>query len=128
MYFTIGGRRVQSGLYRVTYVGDESTAPVAAATSTQNEARNCVTRWKHFTANRIPQAIDAAWPHLSDQDRFIRFAARTAIEHQPVETWADKALTEPDPAKQVEALLALARVTGVCPQHRTEETSDSRYR
>ena len=25
MYFTIGGRRVQSGLYRVTYVGDEST-------------------------------------------------------------------------------------------------------
>ena len=28
MYFTIGGRRVQSGLYRVTYVGKESTAVV----------------------------------------------------------------------------------------------------
>ena len=28
MYFTIGGRKVQSGLYRVTYVGDESTDPV----------------------------------------------------------------------------------------------------
>jgi len=27
MYFTIGGRRVQSGLYRVTYTGKESTAP-----------------------------------------------------------------------------------------------------
>ena len=27
MYFTVGGRRVQSGLYRVTYTGDESTAP-----------------------------------------------------------------------------------------------------
>jgi len=25
MYFTIGGRKVQSGLCRVTYVGDEST-------------------------------------------------------------------------------------------------------
>ena len=27
MYFTVGGRRVQSGLYRVTYIGNESTAP-----------------------------------------------------------------------------------------------------
>ena len=28
MYFTIGGRRTQSGLYRVTYVGKESTKSV----------------------------------------------------------------------------------------------------
>ena len=28
MYFAIGGRRVQSGVYRVTYTGTESTAPV----------------------------------------------------------------------------------------------------
>ncbi len=27
LYFTIGGRRTQSGLYRVTYVGKESTSP-----------------------------------------------------------------------------------------------------
>ena len=79
-------------------------------------------RWKRSTAGRDPDAIKAAWPHLSNDDRFIRFAARTAIEHQPVETWADKALTESDPKKQVEALLALARVTGVCPQHRTDST------
>jgi hypothetical protein len=31
MYFAIGGRRVQSGLYRVTYTGAESTAGVVAA-------------------------------------------------------------------------------------------------
>ena len=31
MYFTIGGRKVQSGLYRVTYVGDEATNPVCAS-------------------------------------------------------------------------------------------------
>ncbi len=30
MYFTIGGRRTQSGLYRVTYDGPESTEPIAA--------------------------------------------------------------------------------------------------
>lgn len=117
MYFTIGGRRVQSGLYRVTYVGDESTGLVKAEAAI-NEAQSLRRRLEAFHGKQDPKAIVAAWPHLSSADRFIRWAARTAIEHQPTETWADRALTESDPAKQVEALLALARVTGVCPQHR----------
>jgi putative heme-binding domain-containing protein len=121
MYFTIGGRRVQSGLYRVTYVGAESTAP-APSTATENTARKTRQGLEAFHGKQDPRAIDAAWPHLSNSDRFIRFAARTAIEHQPSDAWADKALNETDPAKQVVALLALARVTGVCPQHRTNET------
>ena len=134
MYFTIGGRKVQSGLYRVTYVGDESTAPVAEVVKTFDNgqepklstsfatARKTRRELEAFHGRQNPDAIKAAWPHLSNDDRFIRFAARTAIEHQRVETWADKALTESDPKKQVEALLALARVTGVCPQHRTDST------
>jgi len=119
MYFTIGGRRVQSGLYRVTYVGDESTELVHAVARTNDhlELRRSLER---FHGRQDPKAIEAAWMHLSHEDRFIRFAARTAIEHQAVDTWADKALTEPDPKKQVEALLALARAAGVCPQHRTD--------
>ena len=32
MYFCVGGRRVQSGLYRVTYTGNESTVPAASET------------------------------------------------------------------------------------------------
>ena len=119
MYFTIGGRRVQSGLYRVTYVGDESTAP-ADATASVSEPRQVRHALEAFHGRQDPQAIDAAWPHLSNPDRFIRWAARVAIEHQPVEGWADKALKETDPAKQVEALLALARVAGTCPQHRND--------
>ena len=121
MYFTIGGRKVQSGLYRVTYVGDESTEP-AEATPTESAARMTRRELESFHGRQDPSAIEVAWPHLADSDRFIRFAARTAIEHQPIETWADKALTESDPAKQVEALLALARVAGTCPQHRTDST------
>ncbi|MDB4338479.1 DUF1080 domain-containing protein [Rubripirellula sp.] len=121
MYFTIGGRKVQSGLYRVTYVGNESTEPVDHV-----PASNDLAQLRHslevFHGQQDPQAIDAAWPHLANADRFIRFAARTAIEHQPVGTWADKALSETNPQIQVEALLALARVTGVCPQHRTDST------
>ena len=121
MYFTIGGRRVQSGLYRVTYVGDESTELVQAkpSVSVERDRRHTL---EAFHGKQDPKAIEVAWPFLSHDDRFIRFAARTAVEHQPVDWWADKALTESDSAIQVEALLALARVTGVCPQHRSDET------
>lgn len=121
MYFTIGGRRVQSGLYRVTYVGDESTELVKAKT-TKSEARDTRHALEAFHGVQDPKAIAAAWPHLDDADRFIRYAARTALEHQPADSWAEKALTEKDSGKQVEALLALARITGTCPQHRTKAT------
>ncbi|MGI9474312.1 MAG: family 16 glycoside hydrolase, partial [Rubripirellula sp.] len=121
MYFTIGGRKVQSGLYRVTYVGDESTELVQEAAKS-SEARELRRELESFHGRTDANAIKAAWPHLSHDDRFIRFAARTAIEHQPVGTWDDKALTESDPKKQIQALLALARVTGVCPQHRNDST------
>ncbi|MFT7632053.1 MAG: putative heme-binding domain-containing protein [Mariniblastus sp.] len=123
MYFTIGGRKVQSGLYRVTYVGDESTELVDAASAT-NETMELRRSLEAFHGRQDPGAIEAAWPHLANSDRFIRFAARTAVEHQPVEAWAEKSLTEIDPKKQVEALLALARVAGVCPQHRNDTASD----
>ncbi len=124
MYFTIGGRRVQSGLYRVTYTGKESTAPAINASPSVEVAKAFDTRHKleALHGKQNPQAIAAAWPSLKDNDRYIRWAARIAIEHQPVATWAEKALTEKDPATQVEALLALARAAGVCPQHRTTET------
>lgn len=117
MYFTIGGRRVQSGLYRVTYTGSESTAPIEAK-ATKSAVRDLRHRLEAFHGKQDAKAVEAAWPHLGDKDRYIRWAARTAIEHQPVATWAEKALA----SRQPEALMALARASGVCPQHRTAET------
>jgi putative heme-binding domain-containing protein len=121
MYFTIGGRRVQSGLYRITYTGSESTSLIKRqpAINPQRELRH---KLEAYHGRQDPEAVTVAWPHLAAEDRFIRWAARVAIEHQPAETWADKALTEADPGKQVEALLALARKTGICPQLRTAES------
>ena len=129
MYFTIGGRRVQSGLYRVTYVGDEPTDP-ADETLVQNEASQTRQMLEAFHGKQDPQAIEVAWPYLADEDRFIRWAARTAIEHQPADQWTDKALSEAEPSRQLEALLALTRVAGVCPQHRTDKAPavDSKLR
>ncbi len=107
MYFTIGGRGTQSALMRVTYIGSESIAPTskpalpkAAMTRRELEAF-------HGVVN--PAAVDAAWPHLASPDRFLRNAARVAIESQPVATWAEKVFREKDPQACITAAVALAR-------------------
>ena len=118
MYFAIGGRKVQSGLYRVTYVGKESTAPVKPTVSKESKAREQRRALEAFHGAPDPKALKAAWPELDNKDRFIRWAARIALEHQPVATWADRAFTEKNSGKQVEALMALTRAAGIDPQHR----------
>lgn len=117
MYFAIGGRRVQSGLYRVTYTGRESTAPVQVA-RVKSVARDLRHQLETFHGRQNPEAVKVAWPHLESTDRFIRWAARTAIEHQPFITWAERALSETNPSIRVEALLGLARAAGISPPHR----------
>jgi len=106
MYITIGGRRVQSGLYRVTYVGKESTKPAAKMTLNSDFKTRRMLEGLH---KRDASAVEKAWPFLGSADRFIRFAARIAIEHQPVEEWRDKALAETDPTASINVLIALAR-------------------
>ncbi len=120
MYFTIGGRRVQSGLYRVTYPGKESTAPVTSKPqiTRASELRHELAA---FHGKADPKAVAFAWPHLGDKDRFIRSAARTVLEHNPIAEWETKALNEKNVTAQLEALLALTRVTGVCPTHRAPD-------
>lgn len=108
MYFAIGGRRVQSGVYRVTYTGAESTAP-AGPDNAHKDLRDLRRSLEAFHGKIDPKAIDAAWPHLSHEDRFIRFTARIAIEHQPVAQWQDRALAEKNPRALLEAMFALAR-------------------
>ncbi len=126
MYFTIGGRRVQSGLYRVSYTGKEDTSlvsPVQTRTAiTKDEGdRNLRHSLEAFHGKQDPKAVTTAWQNLSHKDRFIRAAARTALEHQPVAEWESKALSETNATAQLEALLALTRVTGVCTTHRAAD-------
>lgn len=117
LYFAIGGRRVQSGVYRVTYTGPESTDPIPVQTSS-NADRTLRHQLESYHGKQDAAAVDVAWQHLGSRDRFIRWAARTAIEHQPLATWSTRALAEKKPEIQVEALLALARAGGISPPHR----------
>ena len=54
-------------------------------------------------------AAAKAWKHLGHADRHIRWAARVAVEHQPVSEWQNEALAEKDPQASLSALCALAR-------------------
>ena len=109
LYFTIGGRRTQSGLYRVTYIGDESTSPNHKPDSSQLARREQRAELESFHGETNAHAIEAAWPQLASPDRFTRYAARIAIEHQPVEQWQAKALAEKKPLALITAMVALAR-------------------
>tara|TARA_R110000850_G_scaffold16044_13_gene50071 strand:- start:903 stop:2249 length:1347 start_codon:yes stop_codon:yes gene_type:complete len=68
-----------------------------------------------------PKAVEAVWPYLNHEDRFIRWAARVALEHQPASEWSEKALSEAEPGRRIPALLALARLTGTSTSQRPEE-------
>ena len=122
MYFAIGGRKVQSGLYRVSYTGEEKTAPI----STQLRV-NELAKLRHDLENlhigKHPKALEIAWPHSDHPDRFVRWAALMAIQHLPVEKWATKALTEKDLGKRANILLSLSKAAGIDPFHRKDTDS-----
>jgi putative heme-binding domain-containing protein len=124
LYFTIGGRKTQSGLYRVTYTGKEPTEPSRGGKDAGAEARALRHRLEALHGKADPQAIDTAWPYLGHEDRYIRFAARVAIEHQDPKQWQERALKEADPARALNALLALVRATGQDPFHHPRKPGD----
>jgi putative heme-binding domain-containing protein len=108
LYFAAGGRGTESSLYRVTYVGKESTDPVSEGDSVGREARALrrqLEAWHGKLGGDIPMMLK----HLSHSDRFIRYAARIALESQPVAEWRDRAFAEKDPKGLINAMLAVAR-------------------
>jgi len=108
LYFAVGGRNSQSHLYRIRYEGAESTAP-AQPDLAGAEARRVRHALENFHGAAHSGAVEAAWEHLSSDDRYIRFAARIAVENQPVAEWRERALSEREPRAAAAALVALAR-------------------
>jgi putative heme-binding domain-containing protein len=119
MLMVVGGRGAQSAVYRVTYVGNESTAPDAPDTRLQDQ-RDLRHKLEAFHGRKDPAAVKTVWPYLSDQDRALRYAARIALEWQDVSQWRARALKEKDPRKAIAALVALARVSGKDKIHHKE--------
>ena len=113
LYYVLGNRRTQSYLMKITYVGSLPTAPVEYRNTdgAQARAQRRALEQFHWTRND-PKAVAAAWPHLGSEDRFLRYAARVALETVAADTWKARALAEQDAATSIIAMLALARVGG----------------
>jgi putative heme-binding domain-containing protein len=111
MYFTIGGRGIDSELYRVTYVGNESTAKVDAhdaAGADLRELRHQIEAY-HRRVDDQAAAVKFLLPYLGHPDRFVRFAAFTALEFQEPSYWVDQVLSLQDPEALINGAVAVAR-------------------
>ncbi|MBI3191976.1 MAG: PQQ-dependent sugar dehydrogenase, partial [Pedosphaera parvula] len=118
MYFITGGRRTQSGLYRVSYLGARNQKLRKSADALDRErqaAKSRELRHQLESFHRDPQPgespaiVATVWPHLGNPDFWIRYAARIALEQQPARFWQDKALAEAPVDARLTALMALAR-------------------
>ena len=98
-------------LYRVTYTGTEPTERTRPDTEFA-AARTARHNLEAFHGKQDAAALPALWPQLNSPDRAMRFAARTALEWQPVATWREQALRESDPRKLIATMGSLARVSG----------------
>ncbi len=117
LYFLVGGRRLGSALYRVRHQDEASAIPfqpdeMPADVASLHDIRR---RLESFHGRVDSTAIDAAWMNLGHDDRGIRFAARVALESQPVDYWraavlADSVKTSSaELSRRLAGLLALAR-------------------
>lgn len=114
MYFMTGGRRLESDLYRVYYDGEikagEKKPLLAKDLPEEAKLRRQLEEYHVDGAPAV--GLDLAWPNLKHSDRFVQYAARIVLEHQPVDSWKAKALAEKDPATLTQAMIALARHSG----------------
>ncbi len=108
LYVATGGRQLDSHLYRVSYDGDESIATVDGS-SGMSELRHVRRHLERYHTRVDPGALDVVWPYLNHDDRFIQYAARLAVERQPVAGWWRRAVEEEDPTRRLQAIVALAR-------------------
>ncbi|MEA3209243.1 MAG: hypothetical protein QOE70_2300 [Chthoniobacter sp.] len=131
MYFTVGGRGTQAGLYRVSYVGirkvtggepgsrflvgpEPPEPPVGNVRGTRKReddglALISLRNVLDLTGATSPSNAQA-WKFLAQEDRSLRFSARISLESHLPEQWRDRALNEVEPPAALTALLALARV------------------
>ena len=113
MYFLIGGRRSQSALYRISYVGDQSTEPKPYPAPVDESTIRKRLELMHVDNQTFD--LEFVWKQLNSDDRALRYAARVALEHQPPAQWFSAIQSrldkEPNVNQTIESMIAIARVS-----------------
>lgn len=110
MYFLVGGRNTDSKLYRISYKGADIPGGVKDLTKNQHlrDLRHSLEAY-HGLSDGGEGAVQKAWPYLSHEDRYIRYAARLAIENQQVSLWQDRVFAETEPRAIIYSAIGLSR-------------------
>ena len=112
LYVTTGGRRTQSGLYRVCYTGEANVNP-QPSTPQADDSSSARARAKRraLEAGHVgePLPLNDIWPALGSRDRSLRYAARVALERHAPADWRGRYKAETRPHAVIEASVALAR-------------------
>ena len=105
MYFTTGGRRLASGLYRVW--SDKNNQKEEKETPTKAlELRRLLDTY-HDTL--LMADYDLIWENIGNNDRYITHSARIALENHGIEIWASRIHSDTEFNKKVAYALAVAR-------------------
>ena len=123
IYFVTGGRGSQTGLYRISFdkANYDPSAEIDWKSKPESVAKGKTLRGlRHqletYHTKKDPKAIDLLWENLSHEDRWIRFAARVALENQDPVLWLDRATKETNP---LAAINSLAAATRLCQTNKT---------
>ncbi|MEM7656715.1 MAG: c-type cytochrome [Bacteroidota bacterium] len=110
MYFATGGRRLGSGLYRVVYTGPEDTSPQAGTNAEFAEARQLRRELEALHGKGkfpiTPKLIQA----MGHEDRFIRYAARIALQQNPPTIWLKNIGNLGSDWASIETAIAIAQI------------------
>jgi len=109
LYFATGGRRLQSHLYRLTYKRTDTGTAKLIKNESATELRALRQSIETYHTKQAKEGIDLAWNHLNHSDRFIRYAARVALEHQPTHQWELRFFSATDTDRIIQSGIALAR-------------------
>ncbi len=108
LYFASGGRRIDSHLFRLRYVGNASKAANTTVNKEAAALRQLRKNLEKYHTTTSAEAIPLAWENLDHKDRYIRYAARVALEHQNVDQWFNRFMNEKAAEKIIEASIGLA--------------------
>lgn len=110
LYFLTGGRKLESDLYRVYYKDQDkiNIAKQDAVIPDGVKLRREIEKYHKDSADVT--AVAKIWPYLGYKDRHIRYAARVALEHQPLESWRKLAFEETNVVRLTEAMMAMSHV------------------
>ncbi|MBN9172456.1 MAG: hypothetical protein J0I50_11255, partial [Microbacterium sp.] len=110
VYFSTGGRGTQGGLFRLKSTATASPKPAPADwLAAALDVESPLSSFARKQVEAIP--VPALLPLLGEPDRFLRSAARTAIEHAGPGRFRDALLAVDGPRAKLDAMLALARAT-----------------